>query len=168
MFKIFNIVAIALALVSVTSAMQRGMTTDSGSGVPKGFPRHASSYDWAFAPYDNKDCSGRALDVSSHDSSHFFGYSSCANMSFDQSDNVKAVKLWVSSDEEEKEFRMCNYPHEEEAKSHCHSVSVEPNSWKCVVMITNDNGVPVKGKDMHNIHQFASVSDCDNKKQCKN
>ncbi|WFD19732.1 hypothetical protein MCAP1_003613 [Malassezia caprae] len=168
MFKALNIAAIALALAAFVSAKERGMTTDSGSGVPSDFPRHASSYDWAFAPYTTKDCSGSPVDVSSHGSSHFFGYSSCANMSFHQDDNIKAVKLWVNEEEAEKKFRMCNFPHEDAAKSHCHSVTVEPNSWQCVVMITNENGEPVGDKTMHDIHQFASVTDCDKKNKCKN
>lgn len=160
MFK-FTLASVVLALASSVVA-ERGMTTVTGQGFPAGFPPTFTQYKWAFATYSNDDCSGYAQPLCSHNDLDYFGYNGCGNLSFTKEDGIKATKIWVNADAKEMDFRMCNYPHAEDAASHCHKLTIEPNTWKCVVMVTNDDGKPVDGKDIHNLHKMASIQECNN------
>lgn len=163
MFKL-TFVSIALAFAASVLANQRGMSTTTGQGFPAGFPPNFHDYKWGFATYNNDDCSGRAQPVCSQNEFDYFGYNGCGNLTFTKEDGIKATKIWVNAGQPEMDFRMCNFPHDDDAASHCHKLVIEPNSWKCVVMVTNDEGKPVDGKDIHNLHKLSSIEQC-NKKQ---
>lgn len=162
MFKL-SLASIVLALAASVAAYQRGMTTNSGTGFPPNFPPQFPQYKWALATYERSDCTGYSQPVCSLNDMDHFGYRGCGNLTFTKEDGIKAVLVWVNPDQPEMDFRVCNHPNEDEAASHCHKFEVEPNSWKCVVMVTNDHGEPAPGKDIHNLHKVASISECDKK-----
>ncbi|WFD19731.1 hypothetical protein MCAP1_003612 [Malassezia caprae] len=162
MFK-FTLASVALALAASVAAKERGITTASGQGFPAGFPPNFRDDKWGFATFSSTDCSGYAQPVCSLNDGEYFGYNGCGNLTFTKEDGIKATKIFVNANEPEMSFRMCNYPHVDDAASHCHKIVVEPNTWKCVAMVTNEDGQPEDGKDFHNLHKLASIDECDKK-----
>ncbi|SHO76567.1 Hypothetical protein MSYG_0905 [Malassezia sympodialis ATCC 42132] len=148
------LIALVTMSVQASVAVTPGMVTESGQGFPEGFPPHFPKFSWAFSSYDNAHCQGHSKPVASHNGLGFFGFNSCGRFSFKKDDNVKALSLWVRDDQHAMDFQLCTHDKQ------CFVAHIKPNSWQCVSLIPNSQGIPEKSNVPSLVGKLKSISEC--------
>jgi len=141
-------------LVQASVAATPGMVTESGQGFPEGFPPHFPKYTWAFNSYDNAHCQGHTKPVPSHNGLSFFGFNSCGRFSLRKDDDIKALRLWVREDQHAMDFQLCTHDKQ------CEVAHIKPNSWQCVSLMPNSQGMLSTNKEPYLLGKLKSISEC--------